>query len=384
MQITLKTLTPLWTGGVEPGKMDRLHETGLIGSLRWWYEALVRGLGGYACDPTSDNSEARCSFDNEAYQKTKNVEDGLAGVCSVCRLFGCTGWKRMFALQALDIPTVPFHLRTSLPINKNWFERSFSKSDCDVVYGDLTLRLVTRRQDLDFVYSQIALLLNFAASYGGIGAKQQHGFGQVLLQHSPPELQNFTIVDGLTILSRRVDKQSENHTLFNLKNFVSLEYDIPSNKLSVFRNRGSHYGSLQKQSEDAYIPCAFDLRYRGKEPFGFRKWLKEKKGWKESNRSDQLGDLDKLMGPRSEWGKGNRKRSIDNDLRTASRIFFGMPYQQSNHSYRLRIFGFPPPELLTPAELSELLQDYINVIFKVDVVKATTGTDILSTTGGTQ
>ena len=47
LTIELKTLTPLWTGGVDK-TCDRLHETGLIGSLRWWYEALVRGLGGYA------------------------------------------------------------------------------------------------------------------------------------------------------------------------------------------------------------------------------------------------------------------------------------------------------------------------------------------------
>jgi hypothetical protein len=66
MHITLKTLTPLWTGGVDQ-TCDRLHETGLIGSLRWWYEVLVRGLGGYACDPT----EHRCTFDEEKYRKSK-------------------------------------------------------------------------------------------------------------------------------------------------------------------------------------------------------------------------------------------------------------------------------------------------------------------------
>ncbi|HHF52316.1 MAG TPA: type III-B CRISPR module RAMP protein Cmr1, partial [Candidatus Aminicenantes bacterium] len=38
----IKTLTPIWTGGVG-GRCDRLHETGIIGSLRWWYEAIVRG-----------------------------------------------------------------------------------------------------------------------------------------------------------------------------------------------------------------------------------------------------------------------------------------------------------------------------------------------------
>ena len=35
--ITLRTLPPLWTGGAD-GMSDRLHATGIIGSLRWWYE----------------------------------------------------------------------------------------------------------------------------------------------------------------------------------------------------------------------------------------------------------------------------------------------------------------------------------------------------------
>ncbi|MCX7682952.1 MAG: type III-B CRISPR module RAMP protein Cmr1 [Anaerolineae bacterium] len=85
LEIRLKTLTPLWTGGVDQ-TCDRLHETGLIGSLRWWYEALVRGLGGYACDPTSEN---RCPDRNGDH-------------CAACELFGCTGWARKFRLRVLD------------------------------------------------------------------------------------------------------------------------------------------------------------------------------------------------------------------------------------------------------------------------------------------
>jgi len=85
MEIKLRTLTPLWTGGVDQTP-DRLHETGLIGSLRWWYEALVRGFGGYACDPTSED---RCP-------------DNGGNRCVACELFGCTGWGRKFRLQALD------------------------------------------------------------------------------------------------------------------------------------------------------------------------------------------------------------------------------------------------------------------------------------------
>ncbi len=85
MEFRLRTLTPLWTGGVDQ-TCDRLHETGLIGSLRWWYEALVRGLGGYACDPTSDG---RCPDENGRR-------------CAACELFGCTGWARKFRLRVLD------------------------------------------------------------------------------------------------------------------------------------------------------------------------------------------------------------------------------------------------------------------------------------------
>ncbi len=85
MEFRLRTLTPLWTGGVDQ-TCDRLHETGLIGSLRWWYEALVRGLGGYACDPTSDD---RCPDENGRR-------------CAACELFGCTGWARKFRLRVLD------------------------------------------------------------------------------------------------------------------------------------------------------------------------------------------------------------------------------------------------------------------------------------------
>lgn len=80
LTVTLKTVTPIWTGGVDPKTCERIHGTGIIGSLRWWYEVVVRGLGGSACDP----SEHTCLYD------TKKPNDGL---CDVCRIFGATGWR---------------------------------------------------------------------------------------------------------------------------------------------------------------------------------------------------------------------------------------------------------------------------------------------------
>ena len=72
--------TPLWTGGIDR-QCDRLHETGFIGSLRWWYEAILRGLGHRACDPGTHS----CSDDE--------------GFCKACEIFGATGRRRQFRLK---------------------------------------------------------------------------------------------------------------------------------------------------------------------------------------------------------------------------------------------------------------------------------------------
>jgi len=90
----LQALTNIWTGDAQQ-KSDRLTPTGIMGSLRWWYEVLVRGLRGRACDPTA--SRVRCPPD-------KNVKKPSAPGhhCVVCELFGCTGWARKFRLVVVD------------------------------------------------------------------------------------------------------------------------------------------------------------------------------------------------------------------------------------------------------------------------------------------
>ncbi len=88
----LKAWTPIWTGDTKRNPA-RLIPTGIMGSLRWWYEVLVRGLGGKACDPTSD---VRCPDQNGRH-------------CVVCELFGCTGWARETYVRNCVKP--PFHRR---------------------------------------------------------------------------------------------------------------------------------------------------------------------------------------------------------------------------------------------------------------------------------
>lgn len=143
MQITIKTLTPLWTGGIDQST-DRLHETGLIGSLRWWYEALVRGLGGYACDPTS---EERCEYD------PKKAAPPEKQLCAVCYLFGCTGWARKFRMRVLDE-------------QGQVIEDALAKKDITFHLEFLELRPITEEEKW-----LLAKSVEIAARYGALGGK---------------------------------------------------------------------------------------------------------------------------------------------------------------------------------------------------------------------
>jgi len=56
IKVTFNTITPLWTGDAW-GKCNELKLTRLIGSIRWWFEALVRGMEYKASDSTGDKCE---------------------------------------------------------------------------------------------------------------------------------------------------------------------------------------------------------------------------------------------------------------------------------------------------------------------------------------
>ncbi|HED04452.1 MAG TPA: type III-B CRISPR module RAMP protein Cmr1 [Candidatus Fraserbacteria bacterium] len=176
----LKTLTPLWTGGVK-GTCDRLHETGIIGSLRWWYEALVRGLGGSACDP----SRHECSYD------PKKPHDGL---CDVCRVFGATGWRRQFRLEVLDHAlsnaSIEHTIRADRTYTDNkgrtraptWYFRDPNRSQRvpnTPKHGELSLKIQALSSSVS--PEVIAGLIQFIADWVAVGARTQMGFGVVEL-----------------------------------------------------------------------------------------------------------------------------------------------------------------------------------------------------------
>ncbi len=184
MEIHLKTLTPLWTGDIE-GKCTKIKETGIIGSLRWWYEALVRGLGGYACDPT----DSECEFNYNAYRETKNVENGLKDVCEACRLFGCTGWRKKFKLEINPedrYSYAPFVIAKPKSSKKQAFlgyydntGRTYEKNGG--IFGKLKVDITAQKEDIEGI---IDCTLQLSADWG-LGAIVQRGFGISSLKREP-------------------------------------------------------------------------------------------------------------------------------------------------------------------------------------------------------
>lgn len=132
----LKARTPIWTG--DAGRNgERTVTTGLLGSLRWWFEVLVRGLGGSACDPAE--SDGRCPDKNDKH-------------CVVCELFGCTGRARKFRFDVLD---------------------EAGKVKRDQIKKDETFRFrfTPLRPIRDEEWALLDLTLRLIGDYGAIGGK---------------------------------------------------------------------------------------------------------------------------------------------------------------------------------------------------------------------
>lgn len=189
MEIRISTLTPLWTGGVDQ-KCDRLHETGVIGSLRWWYEAIVRGLGGKACDP----SQGKCQFDAEKYAKSRASDERQrlrdAGLCDVCQVFGATGWRRRFRLTIVDNTAPDSSVSSRVKANRSYKVKKkthiptwyFPGSENDKPRsGTLTVQIQSLAPD--FRPEVIAGLIQFIAAWAAIGARAQMGFGVIELKN---------------------------------------------------------------------------------------------------------------------------------------------------------------------------------------------------------
>jgi CRISPR-associated protein Cmr1 len=142
IEFKLKALTDIWTGDVNR-QGNRLIATGLLGSIRWWFEVLVRGLGGKACDPTL--AGVRCPASSKAPSEPGHH-------CVVCELFGCTGWARKFRFEVLD--------------------KNGELKQSQIEAGDIfILRFTELRPIREEEWCLLGLTLQLIAEYGAIGGK---------------------------------------------------------------------------------------------------------------------------------------------------------------------------------------------------------------------
>ena len=136
----IEALTDLWTGDWR-GEAGRLVTTGLLGSIRWWFEVVLRGLGDSACDPSQHQCPAHGKRPHEPGHH-----------CVVCELFGCTGWARKFRFDVLDSDGTP--------------QRNKIKKGSRFRLSFTPLRPVRREE-----WALLDLTLRLIAEHGAIGGK---------------------------------------------------------------------------------------------------------------------------------------------------------------------------------------------------------------------
>jgi CRISPR-associated protein Cmr1 len=381
MRISLATLTPIWTGNVDRDS-PTLRETGIIGSLRWWYEGLHRGLGHYVCEPVEGKG---CQFDAEAYKQAKNrgveaaVEAGLRDVCPVCRLFGCTGWARRFRVSATGMQTLPLFFvsnRRMASLTGNWFIRIYdgkkhvqtdSQGHKHTSFSFNNTTLWSEGFDLVFTpvhtyWSEdsprlLAYLLSLVATYGALGAKVQNGFGQVKIKPDSWDGWPHNAVERGRELARSNGSSAQyDGSSFNLARFFSYTYE-----LSTIRPYDQEFRMIGQAPSDSryshrFIPCAFDIRYKSSsrnpftgqgENFGMRPFFRDRFGQRVTN---------------TLLGESQPRRDDD---RAASRINVSHLYCDDGQ-WKLKVWGHIPPDLedlhyrpVDVADIERAVNDFI-------------------------
>jgi len=169
----------------------------------------VRGLGGHACDPTS---EERCPD-----------KDGRR--CAACELFGCTGWARKFRLKVSDgeklfegqnilIPSERVHQSKKGPRAGGWFVFGDSR------VGKIEFELIPLRPvDLAPIHTILALISRHAS----LGPKGSSGYGVIHAQDIQPAL---TWLDAFPNSTPARDQSLPNFRDFF---FARFQFDEPVN-----------------------------------------------------------------------------------------------------------------------------------------------------------
>lgn len=161
--IRLQLVTPLWTGGVD-GTSDAARTTGMVGSLRWWHEAIQRAFGHHCCDPS-----------NHVPGSPHRACDASAIPCTSCQTYGATGLRRSWRIELSG--GTPFGFTKNLNVKPRGDQQNRGWYLGPGITGQVTFRIVALRRDADA--GAVVLPLMLAAEWSGLGARTQIGYGVV-------------------------------------------------------------------------------------------------------------------------------------------------------------------------------------------------------------
>lgn len=147
----LNASTSIWTGDLNRNN-DRFIYSSVLGSIRWWFEVVIRGLSGSACDPSVSVEDSRNPNGSRCPGRSVEKPSDPGHHCIACELFGCTGWSRKFRFQVLAETGEPF--KESIKAG-NIFK----------------LRFVPLRHVRDEEWQLLNLTLKLIADYGALGGK---------------------------------------------------------------------------------------------------------------------------------------------------------------------------------------------------------------------
>lgn len=221
---------------------------------------------------------------------------------------------------------------------------------------------------MDENLESIGALFFFLSEYGGIGARNQYGFGQFKISSS--DLEKECRENWIKLAKKKLSHRGSGHVhrgnLPSLKNFLFLKYkiDVNSNIIKELKNE-KKFKCVKKIPKDfhwMYIPVSLDFRYKGileGNVLGIRYYFREKEG---------IGRAD----DRNIFG------FMTNENKNSSRINVSHLYKENEHNrdYFLKIWGILPERCsYTPQNFLEKVKMAIPEEF--EKIDEKTGKDLL-------
>lgn len=318
----LKARSSIWTGDADRNG-GRTVPTGLLGSIRWWFEVLVRGLGGSACDPAE--SDGRCPDKNDKH-------------CVVCELFGCTGLARKFRFDVLD--------------ESGKIKRDQIKKD-----ETFQFRFTPLRPMRDEEWVLLDLTLRLIANYGAIGGKTVLKPSDEKDREKEPHHQDY----GLVAIAKSPDSPPMSKEV--LQRYLASGWRLVDHGDFSWASLNNFWCVRRKLARQSKTQSAFNRLLGRKED----KSIKQRKDKRVIRWSDFLtNDKDKVAA----WLAGEKQKS--------KKIFsFEDP---------ARTFGFVNPDLLTLDDMLKRLKSVWRDLKDDDFLKGSIILDRLlaEAKGGTQ